>query len=304
MHKYNHTIDDEIYFCDRNYTVIFHIGTVKTGTTYLQNAVFPHLFNNCNYQLGSYFEDFPSIQKDNLNFFSKEGWSSCCDTSKAYIRFEDFYNRLKKFDDSTTNIKIILCLRNPEAWIRSMYLQRLKNGYNVGTIDNFAKHFDNNYSFCTLIDSLSEYNILVLDYNDLLERPKNFIKAIANFSGVSLDISKNNILNIFNNKSDQNINLTPKTFAELKASQLFAQSKSSKFGIIRLFTGVSRKLFNLELITRDSMIRVERYLFPNSNKIDFELKDNNVKYKWLRDWEKAWQKCYEYKNVVVLEDMF
>jgi hypothetical protein len=157
--------------------VYFHIGLHKTGSTFLQKKVFPHLkdcFSVSYFSNKKYFKEVENLQKFNpLNFkkkkidnllklknkkknilLSSEQFSGSGNFSQI-AALNNFYNNfffIKKFFPKA---KIILIIRNQKDIINSYYKDEVSRGLTL----NFEKWVGNNIKNNSL--NYFKYDILV-----------------------------------------------------------------------------------------------------------------------------------------------
>lgn len=184
---------------------IVHIGLPKTATTYLQHKVFPKISEkkNLNFNKDEYLiRDHTNkmrfaphlVERLNLNendFISSEalsGWSPHL--------WEDYANlNLKAFGE---NSHILITLRNPEDYLKSLYLQRNIHQFELKKFTNFIdnhvaeKLFANfvmkNFYFSHLVDLYEKRfrKVSVIKISNLEE-----IDKVFNISVPSLTTNKN-----------------------------------------------------------------------------------------------------------------
>jgi len=173
--------------------IFIHIGLPKTGTTFLQEEIFPKL-NNVNFIL----RDFSLAQySEGKNLISNERITGGITGDADYKTILD---RIKKL---FPNIKIIVVFRNKDEWIRSCYYQFIGTSENRLLVKSFKEYYDN-YFNKSLLDfvSFEQYlkdmfdDVLVLDYNLLKTDSNRFIEMICGFIGVDIPVYDNNKYNI------------------------------------------------------------------------------------------------------------
>lgn len=177
--------------------IIFHIGLPKTGTTFLQQNVFPYL-KNINYydcvgqkgQKGDFSEYYNPCylkMKDGINLVSDERI-----TGKGFIKFPyvSIIDRLLILNQIYgNNIEIILVTRNKKELYKSLYKQYAKHMYGINDYETWKKE--------NLDPEIKEYDMLaflvwflwpdqhlILDYSELRQNQDRFIQRICNFIGV------------------------------------------------------------------------------------------------------------------------
>jgi len=173
--------------------IFIHIGFPKTGTTFLQEVIFPRL-NNVNFIL----RDFSLAQyKEGKNLISNERITGGITGDADYKTILD---RIKKlFPD----IKIIVVLRDKDEWIKSCYYQFIGTPKNRLLVKSFKDYYDNYFNKSLLdFDCFEQYlrnmfdDVLVLDYNLLKTDSNSFIEMICSFIGVDVPVYDNNKYNI------------------------------------------------------------------------------------------------------------
>ncbi|MCF8337826.1 MAG: sulfotransferase domain-containing protein [Bacteroidales bacterium] len=163
--------------------IIFHVGLEKTGTTFLQQSVFPN-FKNIHYvrkRNFRYIDDIVAKHPDKKIFLSHE------------FGRHDFYPKIKKFAEKYPHAKTIIVFRHHDEWIASYYRFLVKRGLK----ENFNEFFDieNNqgrwkiedlyyYPEIEFLENHFFQKPLVLFHDDLKHEPKKFIEQIANYAGI------------------------------------------------------------------------------------------------------------------------
>jgi len=181
--------------------VIVHVGLHKTGTTFLQQMVFPKLMGvNFVNLTGTVRYDILGVDvKPGINLISREGLSGHPFEPDRALYFErDVIARnLKKVFPSA---RIIVGVRDKDAWVKSLYKQyfKMKPG---GTFNGFMKVFDKRYldfeGYISLLESLFS-DVYVYHYENLKDDFDGFIDGIVDFVGVS---RPSGITNVVYNRS-------------------------------------------------------------------------------------------------------
>lgn len=180
--------------------VVLHVGLHKTGTTFLQQAIFPKL-QNVNYiHIGGkpvLIEEFLSIeiQENMINLISGERLSG-----KPYIIPNDHQDRYRIADRLKKlfpQAKIIVGVRNTEDWYRSLYKQYCKMR---GTANRlyFDEHFDDGYldnkGYVAYLREIFP-DVYVYHYEHLNENSQRFVEGICDFIGTETPAFENKIYN-------------------------------------------------------------------------------------------------------------
>lgn len=182
--------------------IIIHIGLMKTGTTFLQRNVFSYI-PNVNISLKNPIDNDIKILNDKINIISYEQL-----TGVSHIKTID--NRIeiiKQLNNKYPNAKIIICLREINSWLRSLYSQYIKRG-GVYDYDGWYKKIFNKsflcwYEYLKTLKILFK-DVLILTFEELKQNQKDFIKRIYKF----IELDYDNI--IFNDK------ITGKSLKEFK----------------------------------------------------------------------------------------
>jgi len=165
--------------------VFLHVGMHKTATTFLQVGIFPNIkdVNHIHkFELGS------KLYEDKLNIISNEGFSG-----KSYHPFTDAEERYTKADRLKAmfpEAKILIGIRKPNSWKKSLYSQYIKRG---GILkfeqweDNVDPLYFDNFSYIKYLKELfGEDNVYVYKFEDLKENHHKFVLGICGFLGVDV----------------------------------------------------------------------------------------------------------------------
>ncbi|MFC0875600.1 hypothetical protein ACE01N_03350 [Saccharicrinis sp. FJH2] len=165
--------------------IFFHVGTGKTGTTFLQYRVFPKLRNIYYIQRTRYKKVKKIIARTAVH--------------KILISRE-FDQQLEKeiawFTESYPDTTPVIVFRRHDSYIASQYRRFVKNGFS-GTFSAFFdlesdkgyfKHSDLNYSHqVELLKTYFDKEPVVLLYDDLRNDPKGFIRKLAKIMDAEID---------------------------------------------------------------------------------------------------------------------
>ncbi|MFB6318063.1 hypothetical protein [Saccharicrinis sp. FJH54] len=166
--------------------IFFHVGTGKTGTTFLQYRVFPQLKNIFYIQRTKYSKVKKIIgETDHQNILISREFDQ--QLEKEIVWFTE------SFPDTTP----VIVFRRHDSYIASQYRRFVKNGFS-GTFSAFFdlesdngyfKHTDLNYSH--QVDLLKTYfakKPVVLLYDDLRNDPKGFILKLSRILNAEIDL--------------------------------------------------------------------------------------------------------------------
>ncbi len=160
--------------------IFFHAGLERTGTTFLQQSLFPKLKNIYYIPKKQYKNSDKIIFKTNYD--------------KYLLSHENklLYPEMKKFASKYPNAQIILVFRRHDKWIASHYKRQIKNGYSK----NFKEFIDleNNTGLwkkedlfflprIKCIEECFKQPPLVLFHDELKSSPKDFVRKILKITG-------------------------------------------------------------------------------------------------------------------------
>jgi hypothetical protein len=264
--------------------IFFHVGMSKTGSTFLQQRVFP-LFKGVEYIPTNQFKRYPKLTQQ-----------SQVEKLLLSREFDSQMEReVKKWAIQFPDTQAILVLRSPEGWMASQYRRFTKNGYGL-TFREFIdiendKGFwrrDDLY-FSKKIQILEKYFSqppLVLLYDDLRKDAKGFIQKIANYSGASIDMEAINFEKFHQSYNEKQLKIMLKAGQRLKIQNVkpFRQSL-------------------LNTIYRYGIIYPQRYgvlygarLVPNSWVNQAPLIPTDELQAIKDYYAEDWQKCIDYIN--------
>jgi len=162
--------------------VVIHIGLHKTGTTFLQTEVFPKI-PNINYQ--TKVDLTTKVVPGKINLFSDENLDG--GSYRLFNTVENRYNIMKNLHSLYPNAKIILCIRDRDAWLRSAYKQYIV-AYKSCSFEEYKNRLDKDFlnydKYIKELDKLWFNNIYVCTFEDLKMNPKKFVKNMCDFIGV------------------------------------------------------------------------------------------------------------------------
>jgi glycosyltransferase involved in cell wall biosynthesis len=175
---------------NQNPEIYFHVGTSKTGTTFLQHRIFKH------------FKGLHYVAKRNrqaLKYMAKKPYQRYLVSDEFDRQFEREVTHFAQHHPQATPI---IVFRKHEGYIASQYRRFVKNGY-LGSFTEFLdlkndqgffkiKHLNYMYQVRFLEDHFTPKPI-VLFYEDLRKNPVAFIERLAEYVGASVEISKLNL---------------------------------------------------------------------------------------------------------------
>jgi len=179
--------------------VFIHVGLHRTGTTFLQQHVFPKL--NVNF----IHVDAKDIKKklplkDGINLLSSEYFSgSPLDFENANYGVDERYRIAKKLKENYPEAEILLVLRTHKDWKRSLYNQYVKSQRYISR-EVFDEKFDNEYTkyndYIKYLENLFDtMNVHIFVYEDLKYNHQRYVEKICRIIGVKAPKVKNEIYN-------------------------------------------------------------------------------------------------------------
>jgi hypothetical protein len=163
---------------------ILHIGLPKTGTTFLQYEIFPKI-QNVNYgtpDKGIVLEHFKPVD-GKINIYSNENILGVSTTNNL------LYYRLRDIFEKYPQLKIIVCLRDTDSWLPSLYNQYVRSGgterYYMWVNHLLNKDYLDRRFMITMLENFCK-ELLVLDFNNLKYNPDMFVNKICSFIGVPM----------------------------------------------------------------------------------------------------------------------
>ncbi len=171
--------------------IYFHVGTGKTGTTFLQYRVFPKFKGIFYIQRTKYKKAIKIISRT--------------DQAKYLVSREfdqQMESEVRKFSKLFPDTTPIIVFRKHDSYIASQYRRFVKNGF-VGTFTDFfdlendkglfRKH---HLDYCGQIQLLEKYfnrKPVVLIYEDLMKDPVSFITKLAGRLDVTIEMKNVNL---------------------------------------------------------------------------------------------------------------
>ena len=194
---------------------IFHIGLIKTGSTFLQREVFSKISSNfCYLDSKSFLNQREKFVLSNKPLFiSNENLSGhpFLYSSEGLSYFEQFKNSLRNIKGRFNNPKIIIGFREPSSFIYSAYQQYLKEW---GTLkwteflNKLDESFYNDFYFSKyvqhLLNEFSENQVMIYLFEDLKSNPKFVLSEILGFLG-----TEKRVLNSINTNIRTNVSIPP-----------------------------------------------------------------------------------------------
>ena len=170
--------------------IYFHVGTGKTGSTFLQARIFPLLKGIYYIPTNRYHKIFREIEK--------------ISSTKILISREfdqQLEREVKRFSENHPNTTPIIVFRRHDSYIASQYRRFVKNGFtgNFQTFfdlqnnEGYFKHCDLDYkNQVALLKKHFTKEPIVFTYKDFKENAQKFTQKWAEIMSCSLDNKKVN----------------------------------------------------------------------------------------------------------------
>jgi len=179
--------------------VFIHVGLHRTGTTFLQQHVFPQ-FPAKFFHMDAVNIRYKTLLAEGINILSSEYFSgSPLNFEDPNYCADDRYEIADLMKKLYPDAEIILVLRGRDDWKRSLYNQYTKSQGFI-TREQFDKQFDDDYlKFDVYIKYLEElftiFKVHVLAYEELKENHQRFVNRICDIIGIPRMQVKNVIYN-------------------------------------------------------------------------------------------------------------
>ena len=263
--------------------IYFHVGISKTGSTFLQNRVFPKLSKITYIPTNKYHRVFDEIKN--------------CDSNTILVSREfdrQFEREVTLFSSRFPTSTPIIVLRKHEEYLASQYKRFVKNGFK-GEVEDFFD-LENDKGFFKLLHLSFSYQIkvlkerfekdpIVLFYDELRSSPRDFINYFCSLTLSDIDLEKVNFSKkhiSYNEKQLKAIKTVSKYF-NLKKRVVFNSPILNLFW--RLYQGFFRySILYFSLIIPSFMYSKKPLIYPAYlKKVSKHFKDD-------------WEKCLKYEN--------
>lgn len=232
--------------------IIFHIGLIKTGTTFLQSQFFP-LLKGVNY-IGSnnnfFSRQWMVLPLDKI-LISNEGISGHPLKVKeiGYSYFDQFKNAVDNILSFSGKSRIVLGIREPASFLQSCYKQNLHEGgilewKELSNLDD--KDFLDQFKFSKFVKFLYEKfdseDIFIYDQKDLLKNRAEVLEQLSEF------ITGKSQLEVV-----ENVNMTRRSNPSVNfayESYLLKLNRLNRWAIKKFKLGLTFKMFGKTLNQR------------------------------------------------------
>lgn len=226
-------------------SIYIHVGYGRTGTTWLQNQVFPSV-SGIQY-LGKTEESYPDWML-NWNYLDRLLLASEIDTiqnnlnvareksnvlisSEAFTQTGGVVDQIDRIKAVTSDSKIILVIRDPADLVVSRYRYLIEAGFFSDSIDHYLDYTSRPFDLVRrkrlylydfvyplviekLIQEFGSQNTLVIKYECLVKEPQKFVGTILRYLGVEETLELDYSLT---NKSNENISVEPQIVNGLRS---------------------------------------------------------------------------------------
>jgi hypothetical protein len=168
--------------------IYFHVGTGKTGTTFLQYRVFPKLVGIQYIQRTQYHKAVEIIAR------SKHKRILVSREFDQQLEFE-----ISRFSARIPYARPIIVFRRHDSYIASQYRRFIKNGFTgsfsafFDVINDTGKFKKHDLEYCRQVKLLQDHFSeppVVLIYDDLQRDPKKFIESLAARMNTTIEFRK------------------------------------------------------------------------------------------------------------------
>lgn len=174
--------------------IYLHIGTIKTGTKFLQKYVFPNIKEIKYFKkpILSFALTYEDVFPNDKILLSDERFSGWCET-KIPVSWR--LQTLKKLKMLYPNAKIIITLRTDEEEFKESNYAQMDSEKPaslhkfIGTYEEFLKVYDPNWNnHQMIIDEIKSLwdNPLILHYSELVKDASSYVKKICDYMSVKM----------------------------------------------------------------------------------------------------------------------
>lgn len=255
-----------------SFEIYFHVGTGKTGSTFLQARIFPLLKGVHYIPTNRYHKIFLEIEK--------------CPSKKILISREfdqQLEREVKRFSEKYPKTTPIIVFRRHDSYIASQYRRFVKNGFS----GNFEAFFDlqNNEGYFKQsdLDYKSQVALLkkhftkdpiVFTYKEFKENTHNFTQKWAEIMSCSLDIKKVNWRRKHTSYSEHQLKVFKKFAKLFNLTKRRVFKNSALHFLWRIYLGS----------VRYSILYLSFLVPKNNEKLIKEKKLEAVKIHFQEDW--------------------
>lgn len=262
--------------------IYFHVGTGKTGSTFLQARVFPK------YQGIHYFP---------TNRYRKIKQLILKTDSKKILVSREFDQQLevevKKFAASFPQAVPIIVFRKQDSYIASQYRRFVKNGFK-GKFQDFIDLKEDKGRFniqdldytrmVIILEQTFEATPIVLLYDDLRKNPQEFVSNLAEYMNCTVDLNSIDFSKKHSSYSEKQLKVISSLgkYFDLRKRRIF--NNGLLHFLWRLFLGFFRySILFLAKFVPESWLSSEPLIRPE------ELEE--VRVLCEQDWEKTKQRA-------------
>ena len=181
--------------------VIAHVGLMKTGTTFLQSQIFPHLNGVQFLKSSQSLFSRQLLSKEEIFLIFDEGMSGCpyWSAQRCLSYPEQFALSVSRLKELLPRARVICCFREPAGFLQAAYKQYLHEG---GTLP-FEGFFQVNgeglvskedLMFSGFIDhlrrSLNEDDVFLYDFDDFQRSLGAVLEGMLASMGTSADVTR------------------------------------------------------------------------------------------------------------------
>jgi len=163
--------------------VVLHLGFHKTGTSFLQECIFPHL-HGVNVILSSDLLQW-EIKPHKLNIISCEALSKSIPHYHIYSSVDRFVT-LELLHSWFPDAQVVVATRDQQSRLRSCYAQYVKNCGSL-TFEKYIEKYNQFLSMSEYVERVRELwrDVFIFSYDDFKNRKFSVIRALFVFLDIS-----------------------------------------------------------------------------------------------------------------------
>ena len=236
--------------------LLFHMGMNKTGSTFLQHAVFPQLLGISGYKKDSISAIQTEValrqkKRSEQRILSREGLAGKAEARDPGSTWSDFERTLELIRPIKSQVSVLVFFRPQFEYVTSCYWHLVKKNLFKGSFEGYLEHFnERDLSWADRVTYLKEFRSLIFFHSELRQDPEQVIAVIRAELGLPGD---------FQIERREAVNLSASTKAQLRAAQWMSKALFTpvlhKFRQISGLGRVFQSSENMQHVVLDSCIR-------------------------------------------------
>jgi len=263
---------------------ILAAGMPRAGSTWLYRNISQHPQGNVSRLKETNFFS--------INYYRGRGWCDALykDTAHAHAKFDispfyflepDFIANVKK---ENINAKVLMILREPNIWVRSLYYQIKSYTLNMPKFEDFIKEhvikFDTQPRTINLLDfkfldrvneliNAFQNNILLINFDLIANDPVKLLKEVENFAGLSSYFNDTNVIT-----SQINASHSQFRFINFLSTNRYLRTIANMLPFTSVTDYIKRKLYK-ENVTQFKDIRQQKDI-AEKDKYELLAQEKNI----------------------------